>query len=47
MLPLFIDKYKDKLPNNPKLNDLIEGWDNVGLLKETLDLYIAGQIPFE
>ena len=37
-LPIFLDKYKNKLPNNPKTNDLIEAWDNLGLLTNTLDL---------
>ena len=37
-LPIFLDKYKNKLPNNPKTNDLIEAWDNLGLSTNTLDL---------
>lgn len=36
--PLFLDKCKDKLPNNPKINDLIKAWDNLGLSTDFLDL---------
>ena len=38
-LSVFLDKYKDRLPDNSKINDLIEAWNNLGLSTDTIDLH--------
>ena len=42
-LLVLLDKCKDKLSDNPKINDLIKACEDVGLSTDTLDL--AGGIP--
>ena len=41
-IPSLLSKYKNKLPDNPKINDLIDNWDILDISPELLD--IAGCI---
>ena len=38
ILPNFIEQYKDKLPANPKLDDVISNWDNIKAKENMIDL---------
>ena len=38
ILPTFINQYKDKLPANPKIDDIISNWDNLKPKENMIDL---------
>lgn len=38
-LSVFLDECKNRLPDNPEINDLIEARDNLGLSTDTIDLH--------
>ena len=37
-IPVFLEKYKDKLQEHAKVNDLIDQWDILGVADNLLDL---------
>ena len=37
-IPVVLEKYKDKLPEHAKVNDLIDQWDILGFADNLLDL---------